>query len=210
MQRVWGDSTQAGLMVRRGVAVAVAMGVTLAAGVWPPAVWSAQPANQAAVEGLAQAIVTELKRACPLADAAAQTAFEACKRALFADSAVKRALPAHVLWGRQAEDPGTSLKDSRLTQFSPDVYAGLYLPLFMFDGSVSVSWVESEKLYRVKLGAAFRNRLAPGQFPYPFWHDAAKWRAYENANALLLWVAPCRGLRSRWRSFHGVMGPWLA
>ena len=39
-------------------------------------------------------------------------------------------------------------------------------------------------------GGAFRNRLPPGQFPYPFWHEEAKWSAYENANGWLLWVDP--------------------
>jgi hypothetical protein len=32
--------------------------------------------------------------------------------------------------------------------------------------------------------------LPPGQFPYPFWHDEAKWGVYQAANSVLLWVAP--------------------
>ena len=36
----------------------------------------------------------------------------------------------------------------------------------------------------------FRNRLAPGQFPYPFWHDEAKWGVYQATNSVLLWVNP--------------------
>jgi len=145
------------------------------------------------VQGLAQALAAELKSACPLADPSSQAAFDRCRQALFGDSRIKRALASRVLWGRQARDPATPLKDSRLTQFAPDIYAGLYLPVFMFDGSVDVRWVESEKLYQVRLGAAFRNRLAPGEFPYPFWHDPAKWDAYENANAVLFWIDPAVG-----------------
>src|SRR5439155_25706828 len=102
----------------------------------------------------------------------------------------KRTLAPRVLWGRQARDPATPLKDTRLTQFAPEVLAGLYLPLFMFDGTSELRWVDAEKVYCLKLGAAFRNRLPPGQFPYPFWQEAAKWDAYENANAVLLWIAP--------------------
>jgi len=41
-----------------------------------------------------------------------------------------------------------------------------------------------------RLETAFRNRLAPGQFPYPFWHDEAKWSTYQGANTLLLWIDP--------------------
>ncbi|MFD2271089.1 hypothetical protein ACFS07_08035 [Undibacterium arcticum] len=42
-----------------------------------------------------------------------------------------------------------------------------------------VTYNEREKLYLATLGVVFRNRLQPGQFPYPFWHDAAKWNTYE-------------------------------
>ena len=77
-----------------------------------------------------------------------------------------------LLWGRPHPKPGGSLKDTTLTQFAPEVWTGLYAPLFMFDGSWSLEYNESERLYRVKLGALFRNALDPGQYPYPFWHDA--------------------------------------
>lgn len=36
----------------------------------------------------------------------------------------------------------------------------------------------------------FRNNLTPGQYPYPFWHDAKKWNDYERANGLTLWIDP--------------------
>lgn len=143
-----------------------------------------------AVEALAHGIASGLKSACPLAHAGDQAAFDRCRQSLFGDSQLRRALAPMILWGRQANDPAAPLKETSLTQFVPDVWTGLYAPLFMFDGSSQVRWVESEQLYQVRLGATFRNRLAPGQFPYPFWHSAAKWGAYENANALLLWVSP--------------------
>src|SRR4029453_255880 len=40
------------------------------------------------------------------------------------------------------------------------------------------------------LRAGFRNLLPSGQFPYPFWHDEAKWGVYQAANSVLLWVNP--------------------
>ncbi|MDB5966205.1 MAG: hypothetical protein JWQ72_2705 [Polaromonas sp.] len=148
------------------------------------------PATLQTVETLAGQIAAELRAACPLTDPASQAAFDRCRQALFGPSQLRKNLLPVLLWGRQAKDAATPLKETNLTQFAPDVWTGLYAPVFMFDGSYQVSWVERENLYLVKLGAAFRNRLAPGQFPYPFWHDAAKWGAYENANALLLWIAP--------------------
>jgi len=88
------------------------------------------------------------------------------------------------------KDPGTRLKDTHLTQFAPDVLAGLYLPLFMFNGKRTVEYDAREGLFLVRLETAFRNRLAPGQFPYPFWHNEAKWNTYQGANSILLWVDP--------------------
>ena len=176
----------------RGLAAAALAGAALA---WwtasaKEAPHSPNDAEQAMVAQLARNLAAELASACPLGDAASQKAFEACRQALFPDSLFKRTLAPHVLWGRQAADPATPLKETRLTQFVPEVYTGIYLPIFMFDGTAQVTWVEQEKLYRIKLGAAFRNRLPPGLFPYPFWHDPAKWSAYENANGLLVWVSP--------------------
>jgi hypothetical protein len=45
-------------------------------------------------------------------------------------------------------------------------------------------------LYLIRLRAGFRNLLPPGQFPYPFWHDEAKWGVYQATNSVLLWVNP--------------------
>ena len=37
---------------------------------------------------------------------------------------------SRLLWGCRHQDPASALKDTNLTQFAPDVIAGLYLPLF--------------------------------------------------------------------------------
>lgn len=164
--------------------LALSLATSLATAAPPPA------EQQQAAETLARQLAAELKSVCPLVDAADQAAFDRCRAALFNGSRLKQALAPVVLWGRQHKDPATSLKETNLTQFAPDVWAGIYAPIFMFDGTSQVQWVESEKMFRVKLGATFRNRLPPGQFPYPFWHESAKWSAYENANGLLLWLQP--------------------
>ena len=144
---------------------------------------------QSRIEQRAQSIATELQRLCPQAESGDQRAFDACRQGLFDDSTLKRTLSDYVLWGRQF-DPKIALKETKLTQFAPDVLTGMYVPLFMFNGKHSVEYVASEGLYLVRLQTAFRNRLAPGQFPYPFWHDAKKWSMYENASEVLLWVDP--------------------
>lgn len=141
---------------------------------------------QGRVIQVAAQIADELAQLCPVADAADQAAFDKCRGSLFRDSQFKRSLQPYVLWGRQ-RDPAAKLADTKLTQFGPDVLAGMYVPLFMFNGQFSVNYVEREKLYQIRLETAFRNGLKPGQFPYPFWHEADKWSMYERANDLILW-----------------------
>ncbi len=142
------------------------------------------------VERMASEVALELQRVCPPASPADQAAFDRCRHSLFADSALRRSLAPRLLWGRRHQDAAASLKDTNLTQFAPDVFAGLYVSLFMFSGEYSVEYVERERMYRIQLKSAFRNRLPPGQFPYPFWHDEAKWGVYQATNCILLWVNP--------------------
>ncbi|HVK54343.1 MAG TPA: hypothetical protein VM532_04855 [Burkholderiales bacterium] len=141
------------------------------------------------VNRLAADLAAELAKHCPVVQPNDESAYNACRRGLFEDSQTRRALPPYVLWGRQ-KDPNATLKNTKLTQFAPDVWTSMYLPLFMFNGKHTVEYVEKERLFLVRLETAFRNRLAPGQFPYPFWHEADKWNFYENANSLLLWIDP--------------------
>jgi hypothetical protein len=155
----------------------------------------AQPAMAvpAPMEQAAREIAAELATHCPLSAPGDTGAYNACRRGLFGPGALRSKLPDFLLWGRQSANPGATLRQTHLTQFAPDVWTNMYAPLFMFNGRHTVEWVAEERLYRVRLEAAFRNRLAPGQFPYPFWHEEAKWAMYENANGLMLWIAPDTG-----------------
>jgi hypothetical protein len=139
---------------------------------------------------MASEVAGELQKVCPPASPSDQAAFDRCRRSLFGDSALRRSLAPRLLWGRRNQDAGAALKDTNLTQFAPDVIAGLYLSLFMYSGEYSTEYVERERLYLVRLRAGFRNLLRPGEFPYPFWHQEAKWGAYQAANSVLLWVNP--------------------
>jgi hypothetical protein len=142
---------------------------------------------RAAAAGLA----AEMAALCPVSAPGDQAAFDGCRKGMYGDSLLRGRLDSIVLWGRQ-RDPNLDLKSTALTQFAPDVLTGMYLPLFMFDGRHSVRWDEREKLFQFRLATAFRNRLPPGQFPYPFWHEDDKWSTYQNANEVLLWWDPMR------------------
>lgn len=160
----------------------------------------APPAGaQAQVEALAADLAQELNRFCPPSAPQDQAAFAACKARLFEDSKLRVTLSPFTLWGRQ-QDPKLSLRETNLTQFGPDALTGMYVSLFMFDGRQTVTYLETEKLFRIELATAFRNRLPPGQFPYPFWHEARKWQTYEDANAMLFYVDP-ETMRIRFAQF---------
>src|SRR5258707_1429711 len=139
---------------------------------------------------MASEVALELQQICPAASPSDQAAFDRCRRSLFGDSALRRGLAPRLLWGRRNQDAGAALKNTNLTQFAPDVIAGLYLSLFMYSGEYSTEYVERERLYLIRLRAGFRNLLPPGQFPYPFWHEEAKWGVYQAANSVLVWVNP--------------------
>jgi hypothetical protein len=70
--------------------------------------------------------------------------------------------------------------------------SGLYMPMFMFTGEYEIGFDPTERLYRARVPALFRNALDPGQYPYPFWHDAKKWADYQAANELTFWIDPAK------------------
>jgi hypothetical protein len=142
-----------------------------------------------AVESFIGAIVRQTAAVCPLAGPADQAALDRCRAALFKDSAIRRGLAPVVLWGRPSPDT-RRLADTGLTEFASDVISGLYLPLFMFTGEYEVGFDTTERLYRARVPAVFRNALDLGQYPYPFWHDAKKWADYQAANQLTIWIDP--------------------
>src|ERR1044072_5616802 len=127
------------------------------------------------IRQMASEVALELQQICPPASASDKAAFDRCRRSLFGDSAPRRSLAPRLLWGRRNQDAAAALADTNLTQFAPDVITGLYLSLFMYSGEYSTEYVERERLYLIRLRAGFRNLLRHGQFPYPFWHEGAKW-----------------------------------
>src|SRR5436190_16872769 len=76
---------------------------------------------------VASEVAIDLQRVCPPASPSDQAAFDRCRRSLFGDSALRRNLAPRLLWGRRNQDAAAALKDTNLTQFAPDVIAGLYL-----------------------------------------------------------------------------------
>ena len=151
----------------------------------------AQESQRGAVEHFIGKLIRQTATACPLTSPADQAALDRCRATLYGDSAFRRGIAPVVLWGRPSPD-GKRLRDTNLTQFATDVMSGLYLPLFMFTGDYEITFDPTERLYRARAPALFRNALDPGQYPYPFWHDAKKWADYQAANEVTFWVDPAK------------------
>jgi len=127
-------------------------------------------------------LVAMLAKACPVADPGDQAAHDACRKAVFGSDLPKSVLASRVFWGAPKGDYAAWRLP--LTAFDQGVFANLYLPLFMFSGKVTVERKNGDSFNIVHVPVAFRNRLQPGQFPYPFWHKPEKWAGYEATNEL--------------------------
>jgi hypothetical protein len=155
-------------------------------------------------------IAQRLAQLCPVAPPDSQPAVESCRHGLYHDASLQEKLTKIVLWGRQ-KDPSIALKDASLTQFATDALTGMYLPLFMFNGEHRVIYDEREGLFQLRVRTAFRNRLQPGQFPYPFWHENEKWSMYQNAREVIFWWDPkISRVKVAQFTVHSTVEPLLA
>lgn len=163
----------------------------LCAGIGLAAVADAQESQRGTIEHFVGTLVRHTASVCPLTSSADQASLDRCRASLYGDSVLRRGLAPAVLWGRPSPD-GKRLQDTNLTRFAPDVLSGLYIPLFMLTGDYEIGFDATERLYRARVPALFRNALDPGQYPYPFWHDAKKWADYEASNELTFWIDPAK------------------
>ena len=173
--------------MHRGWAIAVlALWLGAATG---SAVLAAPPA--AALDAAADALARRLAGACPAASQGegrglgynTPAAFQACAAALR-----RLALPlaAELAWG--GDQPDLPIKKKSLTHLGSEIFQTLYLPLFSFSGRWSMDEDHWTHTPIIRVEVSFRNALPPGDYPYPFWHSAAKWMAYEKANELCFYL----------------------
>jgi hypothetical protein len=147
-----------------------------------PGAAAAQPPNPE----LAARIAGKLAAACPRAAVDDIAAHAACTTALRA--MVDLPLAETIAWG--ADQPNLRLARKQLTNFHGEILRALYLSLFWFDGTWTIAHDERDDVDVIRVGAYFRNRMPPGEFPYPFWHSAAKWADYERANQINFYIDP--------------------
>jgi hypothetical protein len=147
-------------------------------------------AIEAKVTKLAADLAGELSARCPFTGPADEAAFNDCQKALSGSSKIKASLAALIPWGPVGDGSGRRLVLSGMPELPSDDLAGKYLPLFMFSGRHEVAFSEPDKLYRIELGARFRNRLPPARFPDPVKEKDEAWARYQAANGIVFWVEP--------------------
>lgn len=135
------------------------------------------------IEHLAADIAGRLAATCPQTAYNDTTSFAACQAAYRRNSPLPFARA--VGWG--GEQPKLRIAKKQLTQLQSWVFQFLYMALFNFTGRWSVGRDPRENVNYIVVEAYFRNALPPGDYPYPFWHSADKWNAYETANQLKFW-----------------------
>ena len=145
---------------------------------------SAEP-TRVDLEKLAASMAAQFSKICPRATADDVEAHNNCTAGLRGASIIPFS-PSGLLFGD--DQPKLRLSKKHLTHFKPSIFQLMYLSLFTFTGRWSVDTVAQEDVGTVQLEAYFRNALPPGEFPYPFWHSADKWAAYEAANELRFYL----------------------
>ncbi len=131
---------------------------------------------------LATRLAVALAEACPVATASDEKAKDACASKLASLRVLEQHMDEPFLWGDESAAPGR-LEDGKTTRFNPLVWRKLYLALEMFTGEHSIERLGDRTIVRLK--TQFRNELDPGEYPYPFWHSAAKWESYQKSTETL-------------------------
>lgn len=135
-------------------------------------------------EQLAVQIGQGIAAACPMADPADEHARASCAAKLTDFGLLRDTMQEPFFWGGQRAGKGYRLDDSDTTRFNALVWRRMYLSLFMFTGDVRT---ESDgDITIIHLPFAFRNRLDPGSYPYPFWHSKTKWDSWQLSPELVL------------------------
>lgn len=131
-------------------------------------------------------LATELAQICPMADPADLVALNKCQQNVIKSIVVNENMSNRLLWGGKKADK--TLDETTLTEFSAPIWSSMYLPLMMFTGRSDVSFDNTENKVVARLEARFRNQLKPGNYPYPFWHEESKWKAYQDANEMVFFI----------------------
>ena len=135
-------------------------------------------------EEFGRKLARSLFAACPMTDPDDKQAHQQAIDRLTNDSFLKARMNVSFLWGGQKTPGNFNTYDSHLTRFNPMAWRKFYLSLFMFKGTYEV--VPNGDVTAYLFPVRFRGELGDGEYPYPFWHSAGKWRKYNEAKYLII------------------------
>jgi hypothetical protein len=148
---------------------------------------AAQPAgdSRAVTDDALAALAASIVQACPTtADISSAAERDACAENLSKITLLSEAtLEGSLRWGGVSQGDFNPAHNS-LTLLNSLVWRMLYLSLFAFTGEHSIDILPDESRL-MRLGVKLRP-LAASEYPYPFWHSAAKWRSYQQASQIAL------------------------
>jgi hypothetical protein len=131
---------------------------------------------------LATSIAKGLTAACPAGtDPADQAARNDCAGKLTDLAVLRDAMREPFIWGGQSPGAGYRL-DMSTNKFNARVWRRMYLSTFMFGSDFTIEQIADTTVLHVPV--TFRGAMPAGAYPYPFWHSAKKWDAYNYATTI--------------------------
>jgi len=125
---------------------------------------------------LATSIATGLVAACPAGSSPAdEAARNDCAGKLTELGVLRDAMREPFIWGGQAAGAGYRL-DMSTNKFNARVWRRMYLSTFMFGSDYTIEQIADTTVLHMPV--TFRGAMSAGAYPYPFWHSAKKWDAY--------------------------------
>jgi mono/diheme cytochrome c family protein len=139
-------------------------------------------AHHPADSELATSIATGLAAACPSGiDPADEAARNDCAGKLTEFAPLRDAMREPFIWGGQQPGIGYRL-DMSTNKFNARVWRRMYLSTYMFGTDYSVEQVADTTVLHIPV--TFRGAMPAGAYPYPFWHSAKKWDAYNYSTTI--------------------------
>jgi hypothetical protein len=137
---------------------------------------TASCAAKVADQDLATSIARGLAAACPTGDDPAdEMARNDCAGRLTELAALRDTMREPFIWGGQQPGVGYRL-DTSTNKFNARVWRRMYLSTFMFGADYQIEQIADTTVLHVPV--TFRGAMPAGAYPYPFWHSAKKWDAY--------------------------------
>ena len=131
---------------------------------------------------LALTIAKGLVDACPEGHSPAdETARNNCAARLTEFAELRNAMREPFIWGGQPASGNYQL-DFKTNKFNARVWRRMYLSTFMFGSDYSIEQTADATVLHIPV--TFRGAMSTGAYPYPFWHSAKKWEAYNYATMI--------------------------